>query len=220
MKRWLVIAGLLVAILTAWVLVMIFRPSNEPTWHGRTLTEWLDRARVIYVMINKPSDEDPIQALNEIGTNALPILIKMLEAKDGPLKGKFIDVVNSQRLVNVRLKTAGEKVSAAMNGFRYLGTNALPALPQMLRLTQNRDTGTRMFATSCISNIRRFDPLLCPALEGCLNDPDTEVKRGAAQLLMRFYPAEAERLGLPQKFPDLKPPVVEGGQTNAAAGQN
>src|ERR1700722_12750255 len=135
MKRLKFIAIFFLAMLAGLLVVICFPKHNdEPSWNGKTLTEWVNR---VAGSTNIYLDGEPARAIREIGTNGFPTLFKMVEARDGTLKAKLIGMVNGQKLIHVHIKSAHDKYNAAWVAFLCLGTNALPAVPQLLKLTQN-----------------------------------------------------------------------------------
>ena len=76
------------------------RVSGSRLYQGKRLSFWLER-------LGHP-DEQAIaqQAIQRIGTNALPILIEMLQARDTQLKQLLMTWAEKQKLVHVHFKRA------------------------------------------------------------------------------------------------------------------
>ena len=215
MKRWKLIATGLVVIVVGWVVVALLLRSSEPSWHGKTLTEWLDDFHHEKYGSLLHYEGEHRTAIEAMGTNALPFLFKRLKARDGALKAKAIDLVNKQKVFRAHLKTAEENHFNAWVGFVFLGTNGLPAVPKLIKLTLDTDTDVRFYAEECCLELGYPDqgPVLA-ALENCLKDSDADIRRGAEEFIKRWFHREAERLGVYERFPDLKPPAGSGGPTN------
>jgi len=87
---WVGLAAVVFAM--AWA---IERP-REPVYKGSRVTEWL-QARDQY------RREEAEEAVRQIGSNAIPSLIRMLQAKDSFLRAKFVELVGKQEFINLQL---------------------------------------------------------------------------------------------------------------------
>src|SRR4051812_23901697 len=56
--------------------------TREPSYQGRTLTEWLRSAADTY----PEADSEEVRAIHHIGSNAIPTLLAYAAAKDSPVK--------------------------------------------------------------------------------------------------------------------------------------
>src|SRR3954454_21898924 len=78
------VAGLVAAVMTTAVV----GGDREPSYNGHSLSEWLHAARAGYHSAPAPSAEAPA-AIRQIGTNALPTLLKWTSYQPTWLKAKF-----------------------------------------------------------------------------------------------------------------------------------
>ena len=220
MKRWKLIVILFVAALAGTVAVIFLTRPREPSWHGKTLTEWLeDFHNEKYISLLHYEGEERT-AIAAMGTNAVPFLIRRVEAREGTLKAKLIGVMNGQKLTRAHFKTPNENHMDAWVGFVFLGTNGLPAVPKLIKLMHSTDTNVCICAGRCCSGIGFPNhSQLLGTLEDCLKSPDADLRRGAAEYLHKYLPKEAKQLEISEMFPDLKPAEINGGVTNTAAGQ-
>jgi hypothetical protein len=143
-----------ILVFALWIEKLGSQPS-EPVWRGRFLSQWLDdfRTNLSFPDETPPrsgfSDEEIEQALNGIGDRALPFLMKWLKIKSD----------NGWRFqVNLWLYKTGllrffHDVPEAANwqgracdGFQYYGTNTLPLLNEVDKLTRSHDADMRMVA--------------------------------------------------------------------------
>src|SRR5262249_48274488 len=148
---------------------------------------------------------EPRRAIEAIGTNGLPTMLKLLTATDGKGKRLLIRAVNGQHLVHAHIQTAEEKHMAALAGFGCLGTTALPALPQLVKLTKHADSNICNYATMCCLAIEREEhSALVLSLAGFMKSTDGELKRSTGEFLVKFWPELAESYGVYEAFPDLK----------------
>jgi len=103
--------------------------EHEPVYHGKRLSTWL------------ASDDGSMEAeLNaqravmQAGTNAVPILLRMLRQRDSPLKGKVLDLAQSQPIIRVYCPRAESRNAGAWVGFSTLGVNAASAVPALMEI--------------------------------------------------------------------------------------
>src|SRR5258706_6472881 len=62
--------------------------SREPSYHGKSLSFWLSRAtdnRVVLYNQKDPKTTECRAAIRTMGTNAIPLLLRILRANDPPL---------------------------------------------------------------------------------------------------------------------------------------
>jgi hypothetical protein len=131
---------LLIAVLGGLVWVLL--SQREPTYQGRSLTAWLNDYAKAHQSTQFPPPSERFRAeaqrashaIHEIGTNALPTLIRMMQAKDSPLKQWFIKLVGRQSFVRFRFTPAWQFHEKAAYGFFILGEAARPATPELARL--------------------------------------------------------------------------------------
>jgi hypothetical protein len=141
------------------------------------------------------------QAVLAIGTNAIPTLLKLLQAQDTgveklPHHSEF-------------MLTAREQHDMAQAGFMILQKQAIGAVPELTKLTRDQDPGVRMRAFESLIIVVNpdFKPLV-PVLVPFGNDPDSENRKKALEhmrLLLNFLsPAEAESAEVYKAFPELR----------------
>ncbi len=106
---------------------------GEPRYAGRRLSEWVselwDESNVT------PSSA---QAIQTIGTNAIPWLLEELRA-NGSWPERFNVAIYKLKFIDYnryRLSTPHERRVRAQVAFWILGTNAQPAVPELVRLVE------------------------------------------------------------------------------------
>src|ERR1051325_7061051 len=109
---------LILAVLVAPAMTMpLARRDREPSYNGHTLSEWLHAARPGY--INPPAPPaDATAAVRQIGTNALPTLLKWASYDPTRLQSKLRNIMSGS-----------DHPVDAEDGFRLLGPVAGPAIP-------------------------------------------------------------------------------------------
>ena len=113
---------------------------HEPKYEGRTLTEWIKDSGPR--RNPDPSQARAVEAVRHIGTNALPWLIKWINAKEP--RDWQIQLTRAGRLPRwIRLKLLPSLFGfnsyyahrrAALDGFLILGPQAAPAVPELLQI--------------------------------------------------------------------------------------
>ena len=117
--------------------------SKEPSYQGKKLTQWLEEL---------PDLEPELQGDAELhrwkdvfchmGSNAVPFLLKMIQANDSALKAKVIDWAERHDVSALRLERAAFRQDQAAIAFRLLGSHARPAIPELVSLMkQARENG-------------------------------------------------------------------------------
>jgi len=139
----LLCAALPLAVVTG-VLFEIIK-SREPVYEGRPLSAWLKA-----LGDSTPQErEKPTRAIQAIGTNAIPTLLRKLRIRKNPLKEKLMSMDNSwdwkfpfQRADDVRWQ--------GVNGFRILGSIAKAATPELVKAFYNKDENIRRAAEAAL----------------------------------------------------------------------
>ena len=180
-RHWRRTLFVLAALLFIGLLLVALRKS-EPRFEGKSLSYWLDSLPSIdigsdgrsesiclpaygLVFTNDVADaaqtvkniknaQKAYQALTTLGTNHLHLLIKRLQAKDssGMLwMWRLADRVGIAEFSEYRL--AKFRRGQALSAFQYLGSRAMPAVPQLLELTNNPDANIQLVAWSALERV-------------------------------------------------------------------
>jgi hypothetical protein len=226
MKR-LRLSGIVLAILLLAWLAFNLAHTVEPAYQGRTLTDWLriavnDETNAPSRLSSSPTQIDAEKAIRQIGTNALPHILELLQTRDSKFKRSANSLLNHQSFIQFRFPDFVDQKLMAVTGIEILGKDATPAVPALIRLTFKGDMETRTCALISLESIRPPKDVFLPVLITLLNNPDKsdrdpEPSLGwrAAGILNNLYPEEAEKAGVYKKFPELKP-VEKLPGTNAA----
>jgi HEAT repeat protein len=111
-------------------------------------------------------------AVRQMGTNALPALVSVLNRRDSRLEPLLIWLSQKQRLLRIPYTTASEHRHRALEAFR--------ALIEQLRSTNALG---RAIAAIAIGGFGQAARPALPALNLALSDPDSEVRDAAANAL-------------------------------------
>jgi hypothetical protein len=138
----------------ALTLALLLRHDDEPRYNGRPLSKWLQVYSENVMSQNTPEFSEAEQAIRTIGTNALPYLLKWIQQQPPPwhrtAHRKLPESVSDSAPVRLLIDGRGyETANGAMLAFDILGSNAAPAIPEMVAAmngTTNRTTAVRIIA--------------------------------------------------------------------------
>jgi hypothetical protein len=130
--RLTILAGLLTLPLIAWVCFLVCRDSRRPVYHGKPLALWLQT----YTSSARGSREwnEADEAVRHIGTNAIPVLLHLIHAKDSTLKLRLAALAKKQRLIKIHFVPAAARNVQASRAFIVLGDSAKGAVPALVRM--------------------------------------------------------------------------------------
>jgi len=217
MRRSIVIsiAGLIAASVIGYLCL-----PKEPRYQGRALSEWIEESRRAYLMWargdpkRRLSDYSEWQiatnAVQQIGTNAIPQLLRWASAHDSKTRQKLIIWLRMHPSFHFRIRSAEERQLAAYFGFSLLGRTAEPAWPGLVQLTHEREPDSRRCGMDCLIITKADSATLRPVLRDLVKDPDEKVRRTAAGELHYFFPGDAAALGIYKDYPYIEGrPTVE-----------
>ena len=126
--------------------------EREPQYNGRRLSEWLRNQPPAPV---SPLDPNPQwTAVNAIGTNALPWLLKWVQYKPKAWRKLLRSVGEMTGWPRVQRDHNRELVYDAWLGFQFLGPKARAAVPELSRMLNNpRDPGSAFEAAGALGEV-------------------------------------------------------------------
>jgi len=196
-------AGLLILLVLALIVLATSRQPAEPQRHGIPLSHYLDQQT--YGELR--TERDARESIRSFGSNAVPHLIRILEARESTLKTTFRELAQKQTLIRFRFTPLFARQSQAALACAELGPVAASASPALARLandpllcrhaitalamigpenfpvlTNVLFTGIPAARAEAAGDLRYMIPrdLPVPALLHALNDPDAEVRSNAA----------------------------------------
>lgn len=136
------------------------------------------------------------EAVRQIGTNALPSLLRWLSYNDRGWRRRFRrtmvnipDALRSPLEGIFHLPREWQPDANAVAGFQILGSRAAPAIPKLVRLAQNTNQPAVSFkamqSLACIGEEGKSLVWSTPAL----NSPDPAMRKAATNALMMTAPA-------------------------------
>ena len=152
--------------------------TNEPVFLGKGLGEWLKTRR----NPDGSFPKDAVDAIQHIGTNAIPALLARLVYAEPPF--------------GLRSPVAGKVNVEAICAFITLGEQAIPALPQLRTLmdSTNGDIAVRAMMATCGTGSNAI-----PFLINGLTNQFADVRNEAANNLTD---------GIGAQFPEQRKPVI------------
>ena len=108
----------------AWQVLRQRDPN--PIIQGKSLKFWLEN----YSLMSSEYD----RAIKEAGTNAIPILLRMLRQRDSALKVELMALAQKQDWFEIHYVPALERNTKAYHAFRTLGESAKAAVPKLIEI--------------------------------------------------------------------------------------
>lgn len=132
----------------------IFHASSappEPMYKGKPLSYWLQG----YVIASGPSATTHANtAVRAAGTNAIPLLLRMLQTQDSPTENKLVAWAFSIPYVREHYTRPFDESFQAWQGFRDLGIIAAPAIPDLIKiLNENTNTTTVEYSAAILGGL-------------------------------------------------------------------
>ncbi len=173
-KFWLITCvafGMAIIVVT---LVRVTTDSVEPEYQGRPLTGWMADLRSSSPL----AQTNAALAIRLIGTNAVPFLVQMLDAKDSAIKEKCIDLLAHQRWMHFQFRHAFQEHRDALEALGILGLASQAAIPDIARHLDDAND-TRLAAYT----LYRCGTKAIPALNQALKNPNEDVRAYAVEML-------------------------------------
>ena len=168
------ISLLLILAIGVGTLALVFSAGpEEPLYDGKRLGKWMDD---VYPRASKSAAA--FRAVLEIGTNALPTILKRFRARDSVFKERLMELEGKQSIVRVPFQSAATLHEQAMTALVILGPRAKPAIPELLNLLVREDT------SNCAARaLLGIEPTLVTALIKALGSERTRVRLAIAYTL-------------------------------------
>lgn len=138
-KRRTLLVVLLVAALggIAWLVLRSHEP--EPMYQGVRLSVWLQQYDENQGL-QSPEHDKAQRAIRDIGTNAIPTLLKMLQENDSRATTKIYELFDKQRFIGNPIVLASQRNDWGLSGFGILGAEAKNAVPALIDILENSDS--------------------------------------------------------------------------------
>jgi hypothetical protein len=155
---------------------------KEPVYQGKAVSDWLvdhfSRGHGPPYQSQGPDKAE--EAMHQLGTNAIPALLRLLRAYDPPaLVIKSLKLVSVQRWVRTgyRYRYTSWKHDAADFGFKILGTNAVSAVPELIEVCKDsRYPASQDYAAKALGYVGRSAQQAIPVLLRNFTHTNAEVR--------------------------------------------
>ena len=117
-------------------------PNREPSYQGKTLTTWFG---------DGPNPNNELyEALRLAGTNAYPVLLRMLRKEDLPGVLELVALAQKQWFFPVHYVPATIRHSQAVYGIGALGEHSKDLLPGLIEIYDSKGSGSSQSAVAKI----------------------------------------------------------------------
>jgi len=163
--------------------------QREPVYQGKGLSIWLESRYKGATKGNQDERQFAEQAIRQIGTNALPVLIEWLGAQDTRLKQVMITLAAKQKVLHLHLTSAEQRRAEAVWGYEVLGPLAVVQVPRIMDILTNEPCADlRRAAGDALAAIGPEARVAAPALFCATKDRDRLVRVVAFMALARIRP--------------------------------
>jgi HEAT repeat protein len=181
-QRLIPLIVLLVGIVALMAWNSVYR--SEPLYKGKELSEWLALYQSTQL---RPQAAEAIQ---HVGTNALPKLLDLLQTRDSPIKHRLDNFLKNHPGFRFQPRTAEDDWMLAYYGFEALGTTGAPAVPTLTNLLADHELRTG--AAACLGAIGPPAKDAVPLLIPWLTSTNLSLRFSAAHALGLIGPASAD----------------------------
>ena len=189
-RRAILLTTLLLAVVLCSVtwLMHVSRPQ-EPVYEGRPLSFWLwanDPNSVSDLPASQRSQS--AAALDQIGTNAIPTLMRMLKANEPGWSVKLFELLKRQPVIKVAHAPATRRNQEACEMFGLLGTDARNAVPALVDLLEQDISPTsRYYTIISLTGIGPPAKAAVPELVKGLTNTEVEIAEASIRALDEIH---------------------------------
>ena len=185
----IVVVIIAVAVFFGWRLFFA-----EPAYQGKPLSAWVRQFGTnSFGMGSKSSADEAERAIQHIGTDALPYLLRQIGASDTALKKKLRATVPQSWHDRLELRDRSQEIRRlGARGIYALGTNAAPAGKALIEIaTRHPDEDARYIAVFGLRKLAPIGEPVFPFLLQCLTNSEATIRDEAAIAIgsMRDRPA-------------------------------
>jgi HEAT repeat protein len=197
-KRHIALTALAVAALCGLAcLVLRSPPEKEPVSQGKPLSYWLagyDSGNYRLAHPNGPSPPTHGEAnfaIRQMGTNAIPTLLRMLEEHDPSLRERVLALTRKQHFIKIPYMRANRGLNA-YSGFHALGPEAVSAVPALLGIfDRDQSAFSQQAIPAILASIGPGAAEAIPALLKATTHTNAMVRNNAVWALRRIHSAPA-----------------------------
>jgi hypothetical protein len=171
---------LLCATIAAWLWLV----PHEPTYRGEGLSYWLSTYDV--TRVHRPDRVDAERAFREIGSNAVPTLLKLLRTRPSAFRLKLGVLVDRLPFISVHFTPPQSLPFRALRAFEVLGPEAKSAVPSLVADLSNPDASFRVNAMNALASIHSEPATVLPAMVKFLQSTSYLERQVAAGVITAY----------------------------------
>jgi hypothetical protein len=170
----------------AWLLLIM----HEPIYQGRALSAWLDQYGTNHWGPRNGDlgrkgnlDKEAQIAIRTIGTNAVPVYLRLMTTRESPFRLKLMAFVPKHWQARLRAPDAlayenelHHSRTLGACGIVALGPDAKSSIPTLIDLLNDKDPDVRCTAVFALRSLGPVAMEALPSLIKCLKDPDSGVR--------------------------------------------
>lgn len=160
------------AVILAFGTFIVFIQISEPSYKGRTLTNWLQQYSDASMDETQRLAEARSAVLAIGARKALPKILQLAKTQDDPVSTWTTAKTEEFRISFFHWRSTIDSQLMGFAGFEILGTNAAPAVPELTRLLEDKKQA--FTAVRCLINVEKPAEM---ALCQCLTNPNPDVRR-------------------------------------------
>jgi HEAT repeat protein len=206
-KAWRMIPSALLVIAGVAAAIYYSRPAPEPVYKGKPLQYWLSAYtnRSMSVPAGAPIRSEADEAVRQIGTNAVPTLLELLQARDLPLERRFLALLRKLHLTAIPYTPAWTRNTQAVAGFFALGAKARTAVPRLMEIYDRApEVRSQLYVTFVLGLIGPAAKDAVPLLVRATTHQNDSVRNNAVCSLGLIHSAPAA--SVPALIPCLRDP--------------
>ena len=180
---WLAIA---ITIIIAGAIAWQISRSREPIYDGKPLSFWL----AAYTPANRTetSFDEANDAVQTIGTNAIPTLLLKLQKKVSPLQVRLAYLLQKQHFIKIKMPRPQDEILEAIAGFSALGSEARSAVPALTEIYQrNLSDWSRAGVLVALGSIGRSSAPAVPVLVSSLTNDQKRLRTVVVTTLGKIH---------------------------------
>ena len=182
-KSRLIFVCLLTGVVVICGVIYVLRPP-EPRYQGQSLSVWL--AETDTGSWPRQSSNPADEAIRHIGTNAFPMIARLLRSRDSALKLKLLQVSYKLPFLHLHITTQYERHHRAIAACHALGPVAKPLVPELAKDLNHMDCYLRPFAQQWLISLGSDADAAVPALIALLRDRNNPTRESIPQPLGRI----------------------------------
>lgn len=131
----------------------VSRPrAADPVYKGKALSYWMKGYVTAYRGEDGKGRAGADEAVRSVGTNAIPLLLQMLRAKDIPGQARICWELRNQKTFKFYPLSAEDLHAEAQYAFAALGSKGKSAVPQLMQICEENKS-SRLTAVLCLTHI-------------------------------------------------------------------